>query len=133
MKKLIILPLILALSACSSMGHDKADKQQVLTTHLNAGKADFAQGKYDVALKDLAPAAEQGDKEAQYALGYMYYYGKGVTQDIFKAQSWFQKSAQQGDVNAQKALKIVNQQIEEEKMIFTPPAKKIQVGTPESA
>ena len=33
--------------------------------------------------------AEQGDAEAQYALGYMYRNGEGVPKDYVKAYMWF--------------------------------------------
>ncbi len=49
----------------------------------------FAQKKYDLALKYCQPAAEQGDPEAQYNLGFMYYYGIGVRQNYTKAKEYY--------------------------------------------
>ena len=61
-------------------------------------------------------AAEQGDAEAQWELGLLYYHGqdtpyhksnfhgKGAPQDYKKAAKWFQKAAEQGDVGAQHYL-----------------------------
>ena len=40
--------------------------------------------------------AEQGDPKSQWALGSMYYYGKGVPQDFTEAARWYRKSADQG-------------------------------------
>jgi TPR repeat protein len=46
-------------------------------------------------------AAEQGDAEAQYALGMYYYGGVGVVQDFNQAAYWYKKVAEQGNANAQ--------------------------------
>ena len=46
-------------------------------------------------------SAEQGDAEAQYNLGLMYYSGDDVPQDYEKAFELFTKSAEQGHAEAQ--------------------------------
>jgi len=46
-------------------------------------------------------AAEQGDAEAQYHLGYCYEYGKGIAKDETQAVYWYKKAAEQGDADAQ--------------------------------
>ena len=52
-------------------------------------------------------AAEQGDAEAQYQVGYSYYVGKnGINKDYDKAVEWFRKSADQGNPNAQRRLGV---------------------------
>ena len=38
---------------------------------------------------------------AQFALGWMYWDGKGVLQDYKEAISWYRKSAEQGHPRAQ--------------------------------
>ena len=111
----------LLLNACSTQNNE----QKLINKEVSAGKINFAQGQYPLAFTDLLPAAEKGDKQAQYAVGYMYYYGKGTTQNIYEAKKWFEKSAQQGDPNAKKALAIVNKDINLQKNIFTAPAKSI--------
>jgi uncharacterized protein len=45
--------------------------------------------------------AEEGDLDAQYQLGEMYYSGTGVVQDYKAAAKWYQKAALQGDAKAQ--------------------------------
>ena len=45
--------------------------------------------------------AEQGDVKAQYNLAFMYYKGKGVTQDYKQAVKWYRKAAEQGYADAQ--------------------------------
>ena len=51
-------------------------------------------------VKSCEVAAEQGDIDAQIALGGMYSLGMGVKQDVSQAAKWFQKAAEQGDVEA---------------------------------
>ena len=46
-------------------------------------------------------SAEQGNADAQYALGYMYENGRGVSQDHAKAVEWYQKAAEQDHGGAQ--------------------------------
>ena len=43
----------------------------------------------------LIQNAEKGDAEAQYSLGSLYYYGKGVRQDYKEAGKWWRLSAAQ--------------------------------------
>ena len=51
--------------------------------------------------------AEQGDVDAQYNLGDMYYHGKGVPQNYTEAMEWFRLSAEQGFAKAQFALGVM--------------------------
>lgn len=46
-------------------------------------------------------SAEQGDKEAQSLLGFMYYSGEGVPQDYREAAKWYTMAAEQGDAPSQ--------------------------------
>ncbi len=54
----------------------------------------------EVAARDAAfwyaAAAGRGHVEAQYALGLLYFTGKGVQQDEEKAQRWFERAAGNG-------------------------------------
>jgi TPR repeat protein len=49
-------------------------------------------------------AAEQGNTDAQYSLGLIYYVGQCVAQDYEHAFSWFSKAAEQGYAPAQSSL-----------------------------
>ena len=51
---------------------------------------------------ELHKAAEQGNVDAQLALGDMYHNGEGgVPQDDKEAVNWYRKAAEQGDAEAQ--------------------------------
>ena len=56
------------------------------------------------AVKWFRQAAEQGDAEAQYALGGLYNRGQGVSQDYALSLKWFKMAAEQGDSDAQFSL-----------------------------
>ncbi len=49
-------------------------------------------------------AADAGNIDAQYAIGYMYNLGYGVKKDYKEAVRWYQKAAAQGDTYAIEAL-----------------------------
>lgn len=42
-----------------------------------------------------------GNADAQYNIGTMYFYGKGVSQDYVEAMRWYRMAADQGDSSAQ--------------------------------
>ncbi len=70
------------------------------------GVAAYKRGDYATAIREWRPLAEQGDAEAQFFLGLMYYIGKGVTQDYAEAMRWYRKAAEQGHAEAQSFLGI---------------------------
>jgi putative methionine-R-sulfoxide reductase with GAF domain len=53
---------------------------------------------------ELRQLAEQGDKDAQWALGVRYHNGDGVPQSDAQAAQWFLRAAEQGHVVAQATL-----------------------------
>lgn len=60
--------------------------------------------RYESAFEGFSEYAKIGNATAQYYLGRMYYYGRGVSQDYTKAVEWYRKSAEQGDADAQCSL-----------------------------
>ena len=52
-------------------------------------------------------SAEQGDAEAQYRLGWMYYKGEGVAQSFETARKWHEQAATQGNAEAQYNLGLM--------------------------
>lgn len=98
MKKILIIPIVIAtlLSGCFS--------SQI---NLSAGIKSFQEQNYREAFIRLIPEAEKGNPEAQYAVGYMYYYGQGVVEDRKKAWYWMNAAAKAGHPEAITALKMV--------------------------
>ena len=57
--------------------------------------------------QSIKERAEQGDAEAQSALGIMYDLGEGVPEDDAEAVKWYRKAAEQGNADAQCNLGIM--------------------------
>ena len=74
---------------------------------LNEGIDAIIKGDYATALKELRPLAEHGNAEAQYRLGRMYEFGRGVPKDMPQALTWLRKSAAAGNANAQQELGVM--------------------------
>jgi len=85
------LLLVVASSGCDGKGYE-------------AGLAAFNEGDYTTALNTFRPLAEQGEAQAQFKLGVMYYQGLGVTQDNEEAVRWYRQAADQGLASAQSNL-----------------------------
>lgn len=64
------------------------------------GQSAYQKGDYVTALEEWKPLAEQGDAAAQFYLGVMYYYGRGVPQNYNEAVKWYTKAAEQGETPA---------------------------------
>lgn len=75
---------------------------------LRIAKQHFINQDFELAFQSLLPLAVKGDADAQYGVGYLLYYGKGIAQDKETGVDWIQKSAAQGFANAQKALELLN-------------------------
>lgn len=79
----------------------------VYRSTLSEGIACFRTENYRQAFILLKPMADRGHPEAQYAVGYMYYYGQGVIEDRKKAWVWIKRAAAAGQTDAILALKIL--------------------------
>lgn len=66
----------------------------------------YAVGDYRRAAGLLRPLAEKGNPAAQYALGYLYFYGDGVPRDPDRAMALIRLAAGQGYAKARKALAL---------------------------
>ena len=67
---------------------------------LESGMQAYETGDGVAAVALLKPQAEQGVREAQLALGYLYYVGQGVQQNHAMAARWFNAAAEQGEAAA---------------------------------
>jgi TPR repeat protein len=68
------------------------------------GREAYMAGDYSRAFELLLREAEDGNPDAQYTVGYMYYEGQGVQQDEQAALRWIQTAANNGNRRAIQAL-----------------------------
>ena len=93
---LIITLMLLFLGACAFKGLGYAE-----------GIASFQRQDYRQAFIRLKPEAKRGQPDAQYAVGYMYYYGQGVVENREKAKYWIIEAASHGQPDAIRAAKLM--------------------------
>lgn len=74
---------------------------------LERGQSAYERQDYRQAFLRLEPVAKAGNKDAQYALAYMYYNGQGVIENQREAIKWMTLAANQGQTDAIKALSII--------------------------
>ena len=67
----------------------------------------YQYGEYDIARKYWAPLGKDGDCDAQFGLGLLYFEGRAVSQSYEKAREWWDKAANQGQPQAQVALGLM--------------------------
>lgn len=96
---LIIVCSFTLLSGCVYSGYN-----------LREGIKNFQIQNYRKAFVRLMPEAIKGQPDAEYAVGYMYYYGQGVVEDRQKAAYWIGCAARAGQPDAILAIKIVEHQ-----------------------
>jgi len=80
---------------------------EVWSADFQKGWDAYNRGDYTTALREFTPLAEQGDADAQFNLGWMYYEGRGVPQDYETAVKWWTLAAEQGDPHAQFNLGVM--------------------------
>jgi hypothetical protein len=73
-------------------------------TNYQKGVKNYKPDDPAAAVKQLEPLAEQGNADAQFNLGSLYYQGWGVPQDYKEATKWFRKAAGQRHIFAQVTL-----------------------------
>jgi TPR repeat protein len=99
---IILSPTII--TSCS-WSESSGGQSTYVKSSLEEGKANFKAKHYATAYRQLLPLAVKGKTEAQYAIGYMYYYGKGIDRNEELAENWLGKAARKGDSRAIAALK----------------------------
>lgn len=67
----------------------------------------YEYGEYDIARKYWESLAEDGDCDAQFSLGLLYFEGRAVSRSYEKARSWWTKAAKQAQPQAQVALGVM--------------------------
>ncbi len=109
LRAVCMVMLSLTLMACAGTSHLTTPRPTTGdVSELQQGKRYFNEGYYKRAMHKLLPLACDGSREAQYAVGYMYYYGYGVAQDSDVGHFWIQRSADAQYLPAIKALEIIS-------------------------
>jgi cell division septation protein DedD len=83
---------ILSIAVCAAASPSSAD--------VKAGMDAWSHGDYAVAVREWQDPAARGDADALFNLAQAYKFGKGVPQDMAKAEELFGKAAAQGNVEA---------------------------------
>jgi TPR repeat protein len=68
---------------------------------LEQGRQAYSRGEFAAAIELWRPLAEQGNAEAQFAMGTVFYTGSGVAPDYAESSYWYHRSAEQGFAAAQ--------------------------------
>ena len=71
------------------------------------GISAWQRADYASAVSIWTPLAQKGDADAAFNLGQAYRLGRGVPVDLAKAQSWLEKSARAGHLDAQTTLGLL--------------------------
>lgn len=118
--KLTLISIILGLSGCSTTSTKDDPAEMSFNQQLfQKAKSAYLSGDFKTAATLFDSLAQNGNHEAQYSLGYMYYYSKGVNRDLNKAIYWFKLAASQGNSNAKQALLTINNRIAEQNQTNT--------------
>lgn len=102
--------MLVLLAACSSNPPHEEDNETSKSLDeilFHRAETAFYEKNYKTTLTLTEPLAAKGNARAQYTLGYLYYHGNGVEQDINQAIQWFTKASKQGNSNARQALKQI--------------------------
>jgi TPR repeat protein len=76
---------------------------------LQTGMISFKAEDYRRAFITLKPLAHKNIPDAEYAIGYMYYYGQGVIEDKKRGRMWIARAASHGEPRAITAMTVLNQ------------------------
>jgi uncharacterized protein len=74
---------------------------------VKAGIDAWQKSDYASAVAIWRPLAAKGDPDAQFNLGQAYRLGRGVPVDLAAAQSWFERAADRGHLDAQTTLGLL--------------------------
>jgi uncharacterized protein len=74
---------------------------------VKAGIEAWQRADYPAAVGIWRPLAEAGDADAAFNLGQAYRLGRGVSTNLAAAQTWFERAARKGHVDAQTTLGLL--------------------------
>jgi len=68
----------------------------------------FEKERFQEAKELFLPLAKEGDSEAMYYLGVMYYEGWGVERSLDKAVEWWKRAQRRGNLDAKYMLQTIS-------------------------
>lgn len=74
---------------------------------VKAGIEAWQRSDYAAAVAIWRPLAEKGDADAAFNLGQAYRLGRGVPTNLGAAQTWFERAAEKGHIDAQATLGLL--------------------------
>ncbi|MCW8890896.1 MAG: transglycosylase SLT domain-containing protein [Sedimenticola sp.] len=108
MQKLKWLSLVLFLLASFTLTADeRLDKDQLRLLAVQYEHGRGVEQDHQKAFKMYCMAADLGNQDAYYDLGWMYFNNRGVTQDKAVAAGWFERAAETGDRLAKRMLTVL--------------------------
>jgi len=124
MKLIVLLLIMLTVNGCSLLtsetSNDKSSSNKQLSEdigekttpgtddfYMNIAKDLYTAEQYKQAYQISAELAKKNNVEAQYLLGYLYYYGQGVPLDVKQGIKWISASANSGYRPAIEALVLI--------------------------
>ncbi len=112
MKKIILGLFICVFTLAGCTASNEVIEQPTSSVNGTAvfmkAKAAYLAYDFPVAFPLMLKEAGVGNLQAQYAVGYMYFYGQGVGINYEESLKWIRKAAEQGYAKAFKALAVVN-------------------------
>ncbi len=112
--RILFLVGAVLLAACATRppaasGTPRADHggPKALAATIGHARLAYRAGRYVEAMRLLAPLARAGNADAQYTIGYLYYYGYGTNRDPQRALKWIRRAAARGNARAITALRTL--------------------------
>jgi TPR repeat protein len=108
MKKLLaVLAVVILTAICSpAVAGEQGEQSRKIMVDKYLQGAQLYESNSPKAYDVLKPVAEAGNPNAQYLLGTLYDFGRGVETDHEEANRWYLKAAEQGQDDAQYNLAI---------------------------
>ncbi len=107
-----LLITVLGLPACTTVPVEpetrKVPPEEVSAALFERAKLLYLSKDYAGAAGLMRALAGRGHLQAQYVLGYMYYYGQGVPRNEKEAIRWITTAAARGHAKAKKALEVLD-------------------------
>ena len=110
-KTAFLVTIVVSSAACTTTTKKLTTTEPRIdsASQLTKAKQAFNQKNYEQAASLLTPLAEQGDANAQYALGYMYHNGLGVPRNYKLAIQWMTAASAKGNEKATEALRRISE------------------------